>query len=92
MPGASRSTVRVTHVNANWAAGTDGGNGTFELLVVTEDEQRHTLTPSSAETAGLLAMIRISPVLLWDPENRTLIGANILGDWLPSDWSARRPA
>lgn len=37
-------------------------------------------------------MIRIRPVLLWDPENRTLIGANIVGQWRPSDRSVRRPA
>jgi hypothetical protein len=35
MPGASEQTRRVKIVNANWAAGPDGGHGRFELQIVT---------------------------------------------------------
>ena len=89
MPGASESTVRVINVNANWTAGPDGKDGLLELLVVTEDDERHTLTPTALDAPVLLAMVAASPVLLWDPANRTLIGANIVGDWLPAHWTAK---
>lgn len=88
MPGASEDTVRVRYVNANWVAGDDGGPGSFEFLVVTEDDERHTLLPALEEVSPLLAMVQASPVLLLDPTNRTLIGTNIVGEWLPRDWSA----
>lgn len=93
MPGASSSTVRVRVVNANWTAGEHRTDGAFELMLVTENDERHTITPTVDAMSALLAMIKASPVLLWDPENRTLIGANIVGEWLPADWSsADRPA
>ena len=88
MAGASEATVRVTNVNANWSAGDGDADGVFELLVVTEDGERYTLTPTAADAPALLALVKASPVLLWDPDHRTLIGANIVGDWLPLDWSA----
>jgi hypothetical protein len=85
MAGASDQTRRVKYVNANWSATQDGAEGVFELLIVTDDEARHTVAPSAVSMAGLLAMVGASPVLLWDPESRTLIGANIVGEWLPVD-------
>lgn len=48
MPGASDETRRVDVVNANWTAGEDGADGTFQLLLVTEDGERHTIAPSPA--------------------------------------------
>ena len=48
MPGASEQTRRVKIVNANWVAGPDGDDGRFEILIVTEDDQRHVATPSTA--------------------------------------------
>ncbi len=89
MVGASNETLRVRHVNANWEAGLDGGDGVFAVLVVTEDGVRHTLTPSVTALGPLLAMIRASLVLLWDPTHRTLIGANIVGEWVHPDFSGR---
>jgi hypothetical protein len=85
MAGASEQTRRVRYVNANWTAARDGDDGVFELLIVTEDDVRHTVAPSAVAMSGLLAMVGASPVLLWDPEGRTLIGANIVGEWLPPD-------
>jgi hypothetical protein len=89
MAGASDQTQRVEYVNANWVAARDGDDGAFELLIVTEDDVRHTIAPGAAAMSGLMAMIGASPVLLWDPAARTLIAANIVGEWLPLDWSRR---
>jgi hypothetical protein len=83
MPGASEQTRRVKVVNANWVAGPDGDDGRFEIMLVTEDDQRHTIAPSPSATTALLALTRADNVLLWDPTDRTLIVANILGEWIP---------
>lgn len=91
MAGGGPNTLRVRFVNANWTAGGDGGDGDFALLIVTEDEGRHTVSVSPAGVSALLALVRDSPVLLWDPDARVLIAANLLGDWLPLEWSGRRP-
>lgn len=82
MPGASPETRQVKVLNANWAAGPDGGDGRFELLIITEDDERHVVAPSPAATTALLALARADTILLWDPTNRTLIAANIVGTWL----------
>ncbi|WP_214317534.1 hypothetical protein [Nonomuraea sediminis] len=82
MPGASDQTRPVKVVNANWVAGEDGDDGRFELMIVTEDDQRHTISPSPASTTALMALIQARSILLWDPENRTLIAANLVGTWL----------
>jgi hypothetical protein len=82
MPGASEQTRRVTALNANWVAGLEGGDGQFEIMVVTEDDQRHTMAVSSASMTALVALTQADTVLLWDPTNRTLIAANLVGTWL----------
>lgn len=82
MAGASGATARVTHLNANWSP--DGG---FELLVVTEDGNRDSVPIPADDLAALGAILRRDEVLLWDPEARTLILANVVGEWLPRDWS-----
>jgi hypothetical protein len=79
MPGASEQTRRVTIVNANWAAGPDGDDGRFEVMMVTEDDQRHVVAPSPAATAALIALTQADTVLMWDPADRTLIAANLVG-------------
>jgi hypothetical protein len=79
MPGASEQTRRVKVLNANWVAGEDGDDGRFEVLVITEDDQHHVLSPSPASMAVLLALAQQDVVLLWDPSDRTLIAANIVG-------------
>jgi hypothetical protein len=79
MPGASEQTRRVKIVNANWTAGPDGGHGRFEVMIVTEDDQRHVVAPSPAATTALIALTQADTVLLWDPADRTLISANVVG-------------
>ena len=37
MPGASEQTSQVKVLNANWAAGADGEDGRFEMMIVTAD-------------------------------------------------------
>ena len=82
VPGASEQTSQVTVLNANWTAGPDGQDGTFEVMIVTADGQQHTVAPSPAAMAALLALARADAILLWDPADRTLIAANIVGTWL----------
>jgi hypothetical protein len=82
VPGASEQTRQVKVLNANWAAGQDGDDGRFEIMMVTEDDERHTIAPSPASVTALLALVRSDVILLWDPADRTLIAANIIGTWL----------
>ena len=82
MPGASEQTSQVKVLNANWAAGADGEDGRFEVMIVTADGQQHSFAPSPAAMTALLAVAKADAILLWDPANRTLIAANIVGTWL----------
>lgn len=66
-------------VNANWVAGPDGDPGRFEVLMVTEDDQRHVAAPSPEAMTALIALTQADTVLAWDPADRTLIAANIVG-------------
>jgi len=82
-------------VNANWTAGSAGEDGDFALLIITEDGERHTVELSPAAAIAVVAMTQANTVLLWDPEARSLIVANLVGHWLEKDWSAdtrRAPA
>jgi predicted nucleic acid-binding Zn ribbon protein len=79
MPGASEQTRRVKIVNANWVAGADGDDGRFEIQIVTEDDQRHVAAPSPAAMTALIALTQAGTVLAWDPADRTLIAANVVG-------------
>ncbi|MGH3288555.1 MAG: hypothetical protein ACRDPD_28385 [Streptosporangiaceae bacterium] len=79
MPGASEQTRRVKIVNANWVAGQDGDHGRFEVMMVTEDDQRHMAAPSPEAMTALIALTQADTVLLWDPADRTLIAANLVG-------------
>jgi hypothetical protein len=85
MPGASEQTRRVKAVNTNWVAGADGDDGRFEVMLVTEDDQRHIVAPSPASMTALVALTQADTVLLWDPTNRTLITANLVGTYLPPE-------
>jgi len=82
VPGASEQTSQVTVLNANWAAGGDGEDGRFDVMIVTADGQQHAVAPSPAAMTALLAVAKADAILLWDPANRTLIAANIVGTWL----------
>jgi hypothetical protein len=82
MPGASEQTSRVTVLNANWKAGEDREDGRFEVMIVTADGEQHTFSPSPAAMTALLALAKADAIMLWDPADRTLIAANIVGTWL----------
>jgi hypothetical protein len=79
MPGASEQTRRVKAVNANWLAGPDGGEGRFEAMIVTDDDRQHVIAPSPGSMTALIALTQADTVLAWDPTNRTLIAANLVG-------------
>jgi hypothetical protein len=51
-------------------------------MIVTADGEQHTISPSPASMTALLALANADTILLWDPTNRTLIAANIIGTWL----------
>jgi hypothetical protein len=87
MPGASDQTRRVKVLNANWVAGSEGTDGRFEVMIVTEDDQQHVVAPSPAAMAALVALAKADTVLAWDPTNRTLVAANLIGT-MP--WTERR--
>ena len=76
----------MTILNANWVPGADGGDGRFEVMIVTEDGQQHTVPASPASMTALVAVAQADTVLAWDPDNRTQIAANIVGR-MP--WTAR---
>ena len=79
MPGASEQTQPVKILNANWVPPTDGGDGRFEIMIVTEDDQRHELPASAASVTALVALAQAGTVMMWDPPNQTLIAANVVG-------------
>lgn len=85
MPGASKATRRVKVINANWTPPANGGDGRFDLMLVTDDDEKHVVSPSAADLGVLLALTKEDNVVLWDPVNRTLIVANIIGSWLPRE-------
>src|SRR6266566_2521795 len=55
--------------------GPPGNRGSFRLAPC----QEHVMSPSPASTAALIALARADTVLVWDPTDRTLIAANIVG-------------
>lgn len=79
MPGASDRTRRVTNLNANWMPDPGGGDGQFELQIITDDGHQTTAPASPAATSAVIALSQADTVLLWDPDNRTLIAANLMG-------------
>ena len=87
MSGASDETRRVSYVNANWTAGEKDRPATFEMMIVTEDEARHSLPVPNDHMAALVALTQAASVLLWDPEDKTLIAANLVGEWIPTSFS-----
>jgi hypothetical protein len=85
MPGASQETRRVKILNANWVPDEAGdavgaaGDGRFDVLMVTDDDQRHAVPASPAAMTALVALAKADTVMMWDPTNRSLIVANIVG-------------
>ena len=79
MPGASEHTRQVKVVNANWVPGEDGQDGSFEVLFITDDDERHVVRPSPSAVNALVALTQAPTILLWDPEGPALITANVVG-------------
>ena len=86
MPGASDQTQPVKILNANWIPDTNGGDGRFDIMIVTEDDQRHELPASAASVTAVVALTQAGTVMVWDPANQTLIAANVVGQ-MP--WTVR---
>jgi hypothetical protein len=91
VPGASERTRRVKTLSANWVAGADGGDGRFELLLITEDDERHFVSPSPTSTIALVALSQADTTMLWDPEGSTLIAANLVGQMPWTEEPKREP-
>jgi hypothetical protein len=66
-------------MNANWIAGAEGDDGHFELMIVTSDDRRHFAAPGPAAMTALVSLAEADTVLVWDPEDRRLIAANLRG-------------
>ena len=79
MPGASAETRRVKILNANWSPDDAAGDGQFEVMIVTEDDQKHFVPASPEAMTALVALAQADTVMAWDPVNQSLIIANILG-------------
>jgi hypothetical protein len=79
MPGASAQTRQVKIVNANWVPGQDAQDGSFEVMFITDDDERHVVRPSPTAVSALVALTQAPTVLLWDPDGPVLIAANIVG-------------
>ena len=87
MPGASSATRPVKILNANWVPDTVGGDGRFVVQIITEDDQRFAVPASPASMTALVALAQANTVMVWDPEDGTLIIANIRGTmpWTVAD-------
>jgi hypothetical protein len=79
MPGASEETRRVKILNANWVPDGAEGDGRFEVMIVTEDDQQYVMPASPGSMTALAALAQADTVMAWDPLNRSLIIANIVG-------------
>jgi hypothetical protein len=79
MPGASSETRRVKNLNANWAPDGAEGDGRFEVMIMTDDDQKYFVSASPASMTALAALASVDTVMAWDPVNRALIIANIVG-------------
>ena len=90
MPGASEQTQPVKVLNANWVPGAAGEDGQFEIMIVTVDDERHELPASAASVTAVVALAQADTVMMWDPPNRVLIVANVVGQmpWTVRDGSS----
>ena len=70
--------------------GTAGRHEQFEILIIAVDDQRHVLPASTASVTAVVGvgpgLARAGTVMAWDPENGTLIAANLVGQ---TPWTIR---
>ena len=79
MPGASTETRRVKILNANWTPSGAVGDEQFEVMIVTEDDQKQVVTASPAAMTARVGLAKADTVMAWAPLNRSLIIANMFG-------------
>ena len=79
MRGASEHVRRVKALNATWTPSPDGGDGLFEVLVITDDDRRHAMAASPASMAALVALSRADTALAFDTTRGILMAADIAG-------------
>jgi hypothetical protein len=48
-------------------------------MIVTEDDQQYIVVPAPEAMTALVALTQAETVLAWDPADRTLIAANLVG-------------
>jgi hypothetical protein len=48
-------------------------------MIVTDDDRTDTVPVSPASITALIALTQAGTVLVWDPADRTLIAANVVG-------------
>jgi hypothetical protein len=48
-------------------------------MIVTEDDEQYFVPASPASMTALVALAKADTVMAWDPSNRALIVANIVG-------------
>ena len=58
------------------------------MLLVTEDDERHVVRLRADEVTAFASLLKPDSVLLFDPEAQTVVFANVLGEWLPGDFTA----
>jgi hypothetical protein len=69
----------VANINANWNPDIDPPDGRFELQVITDDGEQCALSVTASSMNALVALVQADVVFAWDPTNRALIAANIVG-------------
>ncbi len=59
-------------------------------MIVTDDDQQHMVPASPASMTALVALAQAGTVMAWDPDNQTLIAANVVGQmpWTVGDDSS----
>jgi hypothetical protein len=66
--------------------GPTAGDGRFEITIITGDDERHVLPASAVSVTAVVALTQAVTVMMWDPPNRTLIAANVVGQTLWTVW------
>jgi len=69
----------VKVLKANWTPSPEGGDGRFELMIVSADDERHVIPASAGSVAAFAQLASSDTVLVWDPDGPTLICANVIG-------------
>ena len=64
MPGASERARQVKVLNANWVARQRGGDGRFQVKIITEDDEQHFISPSPTAMTALIALTQADAVLV----------------------------